>query len=269
MIHYAALLLYIGAFALWVRVLWTGSRGRGALAASILAALAVAAHGGGLALFTLDYGELPLVGPGAALSTLAFVGGVALLLLLPLREVARVGIVLLPFVIVLEATALLVGIQPAATVIEFEGPGFILHVTFAFMGFQALALAGAAGVLYLIQFHELKTKRLGKVFQFVPPLATLDVLGKIGVWVGFACLTLSLALAWAWTLSARGSLEMTDPKVIWSVLSWFVFLAIMGVRWRGGRPEHWGAVAAVVGFGLVAAVFVVLRVTVGAEGLFL
>ncbi len=269
MIHTAALLFYIGAFALWVRFLWSGSRGRGPLLASVLALLGVVLHGTSLALFYLEHDELPLVGPGAALSSLAFVGGLALLVLLPLREVARVAIVLLPFVIVLQAVALAIGVRPAAAAIDFQGAGFILHVAFAFAGFQAFALACAAGTLYLIQFHELKTKRIGKIFRFTPPLATLDTLGRVGVWSGLVCLSLSLSLGWAWTLTYRDSLEITDPKVVWSVLSWFTFLGVVVARRLGDQPEYRGAVAAVLGFGVVVATFLVLRVTVGAEGLFL
>ena len=269
MIHLAALAFYIGAFGLWVRFLWSGSRGRAPTSASVLAVAGLLLHGVALTLFAVEHGELPLVGPGAALSTLAFVGAVALVVLFPLQEVARVAIVLLPFVITLQVVALVVGVQPTGADFDFQGAGFILHVAFAFVGFQAFALAFAAGALYLIQFHELKTKRFGKVFRFVPPLATLDALGRIGIWLGFGALSLSLALAWAWTLTYRGSLEMADPKVIWSVLSWFCFLGVMLVRRQGGRPEYRGAVAAVLGFAVVVAVFVVLRVTVGAEGLFL
>jgi ABC-type uncharacterized transport system permease subunit len=267
--HLLPLLLYSGAFVLWVRLLLRGSRGQASLLASGLTGVAVFVHAVALGHFWLRYGELPLVGPGAALSSLAFVGGLALVAMLPLRDVGRVAIALLPFIIIVQAVALVLGIQPSPMALDFQGTGFVLHVSFAFLGYQGLALAFAAGVLYLIQHHELKEKRLGRFFHFIPPLATLDKLARVGLWGGFVALTLALAFGWAWTVENRGSLEMSDPKVVWAVLSWLVFVGVLLARAGGGRNDYRGAVAAVVGFGVVVSTYLVLRITVGATGVFL
>ncbi len=269
MIHLLALLFYLGAFGLWLHFLMKGAKGGGPKLASAVAAGGVALHALALVDFWRDYGELPLVGPGAALSSLAFVGGVALLLTLPLRDAERVGIALLPFITICLGVALLVGIEPSPLALDFQGTGFVLHVAFAFLGYQGLAVAFAAGALYLVQHHELKSKRLGRFFRFIPPLATLDLLGRIGVWAGFAALTAALGFGWAWTVANRGSLEFADPKVVWAVLSWGVFLGILIARRGAGRSDHRGALAAVIGFAVVVGTYLVLRLTVGGDGLFL
>ncbi|TVP78306.1 MAG: hypothetical protein EA352_02235 [Gemmatimonadales bacterium] len=269
MIHLLALLLYLGALGFWVRFLMSGARDEGPTLASLLAGLAVVTHAVALGDFWLQFGELPLVGPGAALSSLAFVGGLALLATLPLRDASRVGIALLPFSIVCLGVALVLGIQPSPLSIDFQGTGFVLHVTLAFFGYQGLALAFASGILYLIQHHELKSRRLGKVANFIPPLSTLDALGRVGLWVGFGTLSLALAFGWAWNVQNRGSLAFDDPKVLWAVLSWFIFVGIIGARRRRGRREYRGAVASVVGFALVIGSYLVLRLTAGGDGLFL
>lgn len=269
MIHLLALLFYVGALGFWIHFLAKGSRGEGPTLAAILAGVAVVTHAVALGDFWLQFGELPLVGPGAALSSLAFVGGLGLLLTLPLRDASRVGIALLPFIIGCLAIALLVGIQPSPLSIDFQGTGFVLHVTLAFFGYQGLALAFASGILYLIQHHELKAKRLGKVASFIPPLSTLDLLGRVGLWVGFSTLTLALAFGWAWTVQNRGSLEFSDPKIVWALLSWVIFIGIVVARRGRGRREYRGAVASVVGFGVVIGSYLVLRLTAGGNGLFL
>lgn len=269
MIHFAAFLLYFCAFVLWVILLFRGARGTGALLASVLSAVAVLLHALALGEFWLTHGELPLVGPGAALSSLAFVGGVALAVMLPMREVARVAIALLPVIVLMQGAALAVGIEPAAASLDFQGAGFVLHVGLAFLGLQGLALAFAAGSLYLIQHHELKEKRLGKIFFFIPSLATLERVGRIGIWLGFTSLSLALVVGWAWTVQHRGSLEMSDPKVVWAVMSWLVFLGIFGARRGRGRTEYRSALAAVVGFAVVVGLYLALRITSGGEGLFL
>ncbi len=269
MIHLFAFLLYIAAFGFWVLLLVRGSRGRWAPVPSAVTALAAALHGVALVEFWRLNGELPLVGPGAALSSLAFVCGASLVVVLPMREVGRVALTLLPFVILLEAVALVLGIRPSPFTLDFQGAGFVLHVAFAFLGYQGLALAFAAGVLYLIQHHELKEKRFGRFFKFIPPLATLERVGRIGLWVGFVCLTLALGVGWAWTVQNRGSLEMSDPKVLWAVMSWLVFLGILVARQGRGRSEYHSALAAVVGFAVVIGMYLALRVTAGGSGLFL
>ncbi|TVP55061.1 MAG: hypothetical protein EA351_11850 [Gemmatimonadales bacterium] len=269
MIHLLAFLLYVGAFSLWIHFLVKGSRGEGPTFASAIAGAAVVVHAIALGDYWIRYGELPLVGPGAALSSLAFVGGLALLATIPLREAARVGIALLPFITICLGIAMILGIEPSPLTVDFQGVGFVLHVTFAFFGYQGLALAFAAGILYLIQHHELKSKRLGRFFRFIPPLATLDLLGRVGVWAGFAMLSLALGLGWAWTTANRGSLEVGDPKVIWALLSWFIFVAIIVARRGSGRTDYRGAMAAVIGFAVVICSYLALRLTVGGAGLFL
>src|SRR5690606_7611149 len=115
-IQFAAFVAYICAFVLWLWQLLRGAGGARGRAASALTILAVGLHGFALAQFWQTYGELPLVGPGAALSSLAFVGGLALVVMLPMREVGRIALALLPFVVVVQGVALAVGIRlsPAA-----------------------------------------------------------------------------------------------------------------------------------------------------------
>ncbi|TVP44315.1 MAG: hypothetical protein EA350_12105 [Gemmatimonadales bacterium] len=266
MIHLLAFFLYLGAFLLWIRFLVSGARGDGPNLASGVVGLAVVAHAVALGSFWAEHGELPLAGPGAALSTLAFVGGLALLALLPVRQVSRVGVALLPFITVCQGIALLVGIQPSDQALAFQGAGFILHVTFAFLGYQGLALASSAGFLYLIQHHELKAKRMGRFFHFIPPLATLDLLGQIGVWVGFVALSLALGFGWAWTVQHPEVIALSDPKVLWAILSWVVFAAVLLLRRGRGRREYRSALASVVGFSLVLGSYLVVRLTSPGSG---
>ncbi len=269
MIHLAAFVFYVGAFFLWVSLLVRGPQGHAVRGASGLIAVAVTLHAMALAEFWLTYDELPLGGLGPVLSSLAFVGGVALVAMLPLKEVARIALGLLPFVLLLQGSALALGIEPSPQDLDFQGAGFILHVALALLGLQGLAIAFVAGLLYLIQHHELKVKRLGRLFRFIPPLATLENVGRIGLSVGFVALSVALVVGWAWTVQNLGSLQIDDPKVIWAVLSWVVFLGIFVARRGKGGSEYRSALAAVIGFGIVIGTYLALRITAGGTGLFL
>lgn len=269
MIHLSAFVFYLGALVPWIHLLVRGARRHTVFLASGLTGVAVALHAMALVDFWLTFSELPLGGLAPALSSLAFVGGLALVAMLLLREVARLALGLLPFVLVLQGAALALGIEPAPGDLDFQGAGFVLHVALAFLGLQGLAIASAAGILYLIQHHELKVKRLGRLFQFIPPLATLERVGGTGLSVGFVALSLALVLGWAWTVQNLGSLEIDDPKVIWAVMSWMVFLGIFAARRGRGRSEYRSALAAVIGFGIVIGTYLALRITAEGSGLFL
>jgi HemX protein len=269
-IHLATLLLYIAAFLLWLRALVSGARGKAALAPGAVAAAGVLVHGLALARYTAVWGELPLVGLGPSLSTLSFLIGVGLVAALWLREAARVGILLLPLMIVLLVVAVAVRVEPTQADTDFQGAWFAMHVTLGFAGVGGMAVAGAAGMLYLLQFREIKSKRLGRLFQFLPPLATLDRLVRIGAVGGFTSLTLAILLGGAWTLSRGQSLTAGNPEqTIWAIFSWAVILGALFARSGGGRVEQRSAMAGLVGFVLIVVSYVVIRVAVGATGLFL
>ena len=269
MIHLLALTLYIAAFFLWLRGLLTGARGRGAFLPGGVAAAGVALHLLALLQFTTRWGELPLVGLAPSLSTLSLLIGLGLVATLGLGEAARVGILLMPLMIVLEGFALVLGIEPTPAALDFSGVWFALHVTLGLAAVGGMALASASGVLYLLQFRELKSKRLGKIFQFLPPLATLDRLGRVGAVAGFIMISLAIVLGWAWTVRFRNTLAGGDPQTIWAVFIWIVVLGVVAARLGGGRVERRGAWASVLGFALIVASYVVIRLAAGGGGYFL
>src|SRR3989449_10509443 len=59
-------------------------------------------------------------------------------------------------------------------------------------GLAMRALAFIAAALYLLQFHELKAKRFGRVFRFFPPLERLDQLNHLSLVLGFPTVTLGV-----------------------------------------------------------------------------
>jgi HemX protein len=257
-IHFIALALYLGAFLLWLRTLMAGARTGGALA-KWTALAGVLVHLAAVVRYTLDFGELPLVGLGPSLSMLALLTGVGLVGALAVQEGERVGIVLLPLTVVLQAIALAAGIRPSGAVPEFRGLWFVLHASLGLAGVVGIALAGSAGWLYLAQFRELKAKRMGKLFHFLPPLTTLDRLGRVGLRLGFVLLTLSLALAWAWTVRFQQSFGTDEAQMWWGVFSWLAVLAAIVARRGEGSPERRAALANSLAFLAIAAGYLLLR----------
>ena len=264
-LHLLALLLYGVGAAIMGYSFARGGRGMPRTAAGAVA-LALVVHGAALAAFTSRWGELPLVGLGPSLSTLAFLIALgALAAAIPGRG-DTVWLLVVPVVVVLGAVALAAGLVPQGEPTRFRGIWFVLHVVLAFIGYAGLTLSAAAGLMYLLQFRELKSKHFGAIFRFFPPLEVLDRMGRWGILGGFPFLTGAVLAGWAWTTRFQEAGSPAHSKLLWVIVSWVVFLAAMAARTGGGRPSRRGALASVLGFLLVVVVYVVLRVQTARDG---
>lgn len=262
-----ALGLYLAATGS-LAISFAGGRAAVPRAGTALVAAGVALHAAGLVAFVATHAELPLVGLGPSLCTMAFFIALSLLIATVTSESRPVALVLLPLTAVLVGIALALGVAPAEEALAFRGAWFSLHVLLAFAGYAGLTIAFAAGLLYLLQFRELKDRRLGRVFRFFPALPTLDRLGRYGLAIGFPSLTVALLLGWAWTVRFRQTFAPENPQVIWGVITWFAFAVVLAVRSRAGADaERRAAWAGVAGFVFVVLSYLVLRLTVsGSEG---
>ena len=108
------------------------------------------------------------------------------------------------------------------------------------------------------------------MFRFFPSLPALDMLGRRGLVVGFPALTLALVIGWAWTVSFQPEFGMSEPQVIWGLLTWLIFAVVVLLRLtKRADTQRRAALASVIGFLIVVVVFVLLRVFVTGERVFL
>ena len=267
-LHLATLLLD-GIAAVLMGISFARNDRRLLLIASSSLAIGLAMHAWALSNWVTVWGQLPLVGLGPSLSTLAFLVGIGTLVASTLGHARTVGLVLIPWVAALVGVAAAVGVRPTGEERIYQSVWFVLHVVFAFVGYAGLTVAFAAGLMYLLQFRELKSKHFGAIFRFFPPLETLDRLGRVGLIAGFPFLTLALLVGWAWSTRFQGVTAPENPKLAWVIVSWFVFVGALAARLGGGRRGQRGALASVLGFVVVVVVYLVLRVQSTHGGAFL
>lgn len=104
-----------------------------------------------------------------------------------------------------------------------------IHVTTYFVGYAALSVSFAAGIVYLIVRAikgETKTGEAtanGGVAQSI----TYDKLGYIAVSIGFPFLTLGLISGAVWAKQAWGTYWSWDPKETWSLITWLFYLVYL------------------------------------------
>lgn len=133
---------------------------------------------------------------------------------------------------------------------EPGGPLTSLHAALLSLAYGAFGLSSVAAVMYLTQERNLKFHKLKAVFSLMPPIQRLEAIVGRMLLAGFILLTVGLAIG-GYDLVRVGypDAHRGDPKVIWSVLVWLLYLTLVVMRWKfaqGGRRFALGAIGTFV-----------------------
>ncbi len=138
----------------------------------------------------------------------------------------------------------------------FKSFWLTLHVTTIFIGNAIFALAFCAGIMYLLQERQIKTKSFGLLYRRLPSLETLDSLNYVCLTFGFPLITIGLISGFVYAGVALRSFWHWDPKEILAVITWLIYAVLLherlAVGWRGRRA----AIMAIIGFTVILVTFV-------------
>jgi cytochrome c-type biogenesis protein CcsB len=123
-----------------------------------------------------------------------------------------------------------------------------IHTVVAFLGYASFAVAFGAAIIYLMQEHYLKKKKLGGLFQRLPSLNTLDEINYRCLTFGFPLLTVAIISGAIWAETAWGTYWSWDPKETWSLITWFVYAALLHGRMTTGWRGKKAAILSIIGF---------------------
>ncbi|MCP4023574.1 MAG: c-type cytochrome biogenesis protein CcsB [Desulfobacteraceae bacterium] len=137
------------------------------------------------------------------------------------------------------------------------------HILLVFLGEAALALACGAGILYLLQERDLKTKHFGFFFKRLPSLDLLDSVSYTCITTGFSLLTVGLITGFIYAKSVWGHFWSWDPKEIWSVGTWLVYAALLHYRLFAGWRGRKSAIITIIGFLILAFTFLGVNLILG------
>src|SRR5437660_4915527 len=175
----------------------------------------------------------------------------------PGYRLSLMGTFTAPLVVVLQVFALIAPIDirhpaalPANAWLEF-------HASISLVAYGAFALAGIAGVMYLVQERQLKTHQLHSIFYHLPPLTDLFAAITRLLWWGFALYTLGIVSGFF-----TGH-PLPRVQVGAAVGVWLLYAAILQ-----GRHLRWLApkrVAALCIIGFSAALVLLWGITFTAE----
>ena len=149
------------------------------------------------------------------------------------------GSFVVPFSTFLMIISSTIPISPITVRPIFKGFWLPLHVATALLGDAIFAIAFIAGVMYLIQEHQIKTKRLGAFYSRLPSLNSLDSINYQAINYGFLLLTIGMITGSIVAQGSHGSYWLWDPKEVWSLITWLCYAALlhqrMAIGWRGRR----------------------------------
>jgi ABC-type transport system involved in cytochrome c biogenesis permease subunit len=141
-----------------------------------------------------------------------------------------------------------------------DSPWFSVHVASLLFAYASFALAGVLGLVYVLQFKEIKKKHLGYFYTRLPSLQTLDVMNSRAVVIGWLLLTVGVTVGVIWAAQARvvapddpnlQAMAIGDPKILVAILTWgvysFAMLARRTLGWTGRRAAWLSA----LGFAIV------------------
>ncbi len=238
------LCLYAGLLA------FDGPAARAKTAFRALAALAVL-HFIALGCRGAALDRCPLIGGFELVSFLAFAMVVIHLLVERLTGHQTPGIAALAFALVLQTIASsLWGYEQGAD--ERLRPWIVhLHASLGIGGHAGFLTGAAYSLVYLALYGQIKAHRLGRLWERLPPLETMQRMSVWALSLGLGSLTCAVAIG-----LARAWRDGLSPQPLWtSGVSWLLFGALLGIGKRlplsGMRFAAAAVLAALVDLGLL------------------
>ncbi len=145
---------------------------------------------------------------------------------------------------------------------------FAAHVSGAFWAYAAFGIAFAAGVLLLLQHHQLKSKQPGALYRKLPSLEELDRMIRHALIWGCSLLAVATIIGLIWSKKAFGEVWMHDPKTMATLLLILAYALVLLGRISGKMSARRTAGWTVAIFFGVMMSFVGLRFVPGSHDYF-
>lgn len=241
----AAIYLAAGIGALLGALLPAPRMVRGSLFGLALGALV---HGAGFATLHRLEPPPPLTSTPAAISLMAWMAVLFLLLLMWRIRVAALAVVTGPVAFLAAFFAATRLSHSTTSSIYGSGSWPHAHVVLASAGIALLGIAGLAGLFFLFEHRRLKAKRRVSRRVRLPTLEALDRINVLALAVGFPLLTLGVITGMLWLQGALGRLWTGTHHETWAVIAWAIYAGLVLARFGGRQGARQAAASAVAGF---------------------
>ncbi len=239
-LFFGALIVYFVAMALQFAALVFKKEKLGK-AAWILFLLALAAHTAYLVVRGIRAHRLPLSNQFEF--SAAFAWGVALLLvILRTRMKAEwLSVIAMPMTFLILSYAALQPKEITELMPALRSGWFAFHIGSAVISYSAFIVAGCVGLRYLLLSKKAQESDALKLEQ-------MDYLSYRLVALGVLMLTVTILSGAIWAEQAWSAFWTWDPKEVWALITWIIYVVYLHLRLRGrrrGTGMAWYAVIAV------------------------
>jgi ABC-type transport system involved in cytochrome c biogenesis permease subunit len=160
-----------------------------------------------------------------------------------------------PLLLAIGVFALMPGLDVHSTTPAFVGGWSSLHKALILLSYGAFGLGSVAGLMYLTQEHDLKHRKLRAVLSLLPPIQRLEtVMGRL-LAAGFVLLTAGLLVSAGYLKQAQNVYFTLDPEVIYSVVVWLLYFALLVLHWRFAQRGRRFALGAIGSFAFLMLTF--------------
>ena len=126
---------------------------------------------------------------------------------------------------------------------SLKAPFYALHIGALFLSLGLMALAFAAGALFVFLEGRIKSKLYMKGFwQDMPALSMLDKINAATTATSFPLYTLGIVSGLIWAKPIFGATVTGDPKEVISIVIWLLSAALFNNRltkgWKGRKPAR-------------------------------
>ena len=210
-----------------------------------------------IVLRALEVQDLPISQQYEAFSFFGALTTLGFLVAYAKYRIAPLSVFVFPLIFIMTFIANLFYDPSAAIPPALRSNWFYIHTPLIFLGYAALFIAFAAALMYLIQEHGLKSKHPVRFYNWLPSLEICDDLAYRSLAIGFPLITLGIITGALWAQSHIGGFWATDATVLFSFLTWVVYLLLIFYRMSGWRGRK-AAYLSIVGFIGVIGVLVTL-----------
>ncbi len=113
------------------------------------------------------------------------------------------------------------------------------HVTSALLGYAAITISAVYGFLYLMLYHDIKSRQFGVIYKRLPNLEVLERMSFTATVFGFILLTIAIVVGLVWLPRVSAAISYSDPKLLGTSVIWLIYagglLAKRVAGWQGRR----------------------------------
>lgn len=165
------------------------------------------------------------------------------LLVGPTYRLSLMGAFTSPLVTTLLLFALLVPIDSPALIV-IPNPWIEMHASLSLIAYGAFGLAAIAGMMYLVQERQLKSRSASELFYNLPPITDLSVANGRLMVVGIVLLTI------AFVCGMIAGTPVSSLKFWGSVAIWLLYCILWGLHRRHYLSAGRVAMLSVIVFGI-------------------